>query len=157
MKTFIMIISFIIANMSFLYAEEFIKDENIEKAISNTVIFAHSLEKQLYENKEFFKNKYQVLQHYKLGFSDIIAQRYANYSWTGYGVKNGRYAILPPKTVHVLKISRDKATAYFKTPLALQCEESWGFKKFTIVELVFTGVKWLVNNSRTINETPTKP
>ena len=151
--TIFLIIIFLIIS-SVLNSEEINENIRIEESVVKAVIFACGLERQLYEMNENINTKDQVYQHYLQGYSEDIAFRYANHSWTEYGLKLGDYAAFPPDVVFVQSVSDERAVAYFETPIVLQDEESWKALKYTIVELVRKENKWVITKTERTNNNP---
>lgn len=134
------------------------KTDQVKAEIIEAVIYANSLEKQLWETKEKFTSREQVYDHYRQGFSDGLATNMTDYSWSNTsGLIPGDYATLPPEKVYIIKFDDSNATVYFETPKGLQSENTWGLKKYTIDKLRKEKGRWLIIHSAVTDSKPKTP
>lgn len=123
-----------------------------KQEVRKAVKFAFGLEQQLWTHKSDFKSREQVYQHYRQGFSPGLSESLTSYSWSNGELRATEKTMEPPDTVHVLSISGDQATVFYKIPPDLR--NIWQLKKYSIDNLQREGKRWIIYES---NETDSVP
>lgn len=120
--------------------------------IIESIKFAYRLEQSMFQNREKFISRIQVFHHFQQGFSDTIAKRLTEYSWSELtnSLKGHDVSLYPAEKINVLSCSVDTATACYKTPAILR--ELWGGFEFTIDRVQKIRNRWVIVDSKTSNK-----
>jgi hypothetical protein len=116
---------------------------------------AYHLERELYDSTRSFANRDAVLAHYRLGFSESVAQRLTDYSWSSDSsiLRCCREAIMvAPDTAAVVSKTASAAAVVYVTPSFLQ--DRWGFGPYGEDELKMCNGRWLVAGSKELENRP---
>lgn len=124
---------------------ENMQQERDQAEVKSAVKTAFGLEQQLWDHKANFRTRKQVYNHYRQGFSDELAESLTSYTWSEGELRATEKTMEIPDTVHIISISKEKATVYYKTPEDLRT--IWQLKSYTINYLRREENRWIIYKS----------
>jgi hypothetical protein len=124
-------------------------------SIVSAVRAAYGLEHKLYDSTGTFESRDAVLANYRRGFSESMAQRLTDYSWS----KDSSVlrccreaALVVPDSVVVVSKNDTAASVVYPTPSFLQ--DRWGFEPYTADQLRRCDGRWVITSSKDFQKRP---
>ena len=127
-------------------------NHQLENDIVQAYLSAYSLEEQLWDQAEAFRNKEAVFEFMQQGFSDGFAGDLADYYWTEpEGLLGlGAYLIVPEHRVYVLKIDMENNVASLWHETDEWERDHWGMDAYKIIKLQLEDGAWKVQDEHSV-------
>jgi hypothetical protein len=132
------------------------QDVPLESEIISSVKQAYSLEDQLFAAPDHYTSWDDVYRHYRQGFCEEIARRLADYSWWPEGnyLREGDKVMAVPDSIVVLEVGGTHAVVTYPSPELMKV--LWGSKEYTVDRLQREGDHWVIVESRTTDQMPSR-
>ena len=128
-----------------------------DRELLSSLRAAYHLERGLYDSTHSFGSRDAVLTHYRQGFSESVAQRLTDYSWSRDSSMLRccrEAALVAPDTVVVVSKNDSAAAVVYVTPSFLQ--DRWGFAPYGEDELRKCNGRWLLTDSKELKNRPSE-